>query len=133
MRERLLESASCGRFFLEHDELTAPGRLGSLDAVLPDDAAALRAIVSELITHAAWAAAENSGPPPSRETLPVAERLMQIQSLAPGTLGYPRALEPRPFGTCRDFFADAVQHAAPQIGPGARALRLRGLFHVRPL
>jgi transglutaminase-like putative cysteine protease len=91
--------------YAKQDALTDPGDLAALYDDLPDDPSALREVVSQLITHVAWAA--HYGIPPGtampRDTQPVADRLKLIQSTCAGSLAVQRPPDKRTFGTCRDY------------------------------
>jgi hypothetical protein len=90
--------------YASQDALTDPGVLSALYDDLPADPAALREIVSRLITHVSWAERYGIAPGTAlpRDTLPVADRLRLIAAHA-GSLAAQRPPEKRTFGTCRDY------------------------------
>lgn len=91
--------------YVRQDALTDPGRLRALYDELPAEPAALRELVSSLITHVSWASqyGVSSNTPMPRETQAVADRLRAIQSTFAGPLLALRSADKRTFGTCRDY------------------------------
>jgi hypothetical protein len=88
----------------QQDALTDPGAFAEAFRDLPDDPAQLRRIVSELIVHLSWTAHYGiAASSPSRDTLPVAERLRLTLAAAPMSLTSARPADRRTFGTCRDY------------------------------
>ncbi len=85
-----------------------PGARAALLDSLPADVAALCAIVQGLLIHDHYGPLLHgplpvNGHPPSRETLPVSERLDAILATCPAPLAEARPPLGRSVGTCRDF------------------------------
>src|SRR5262245_32399027 len=91
-------------FYADQYSLTDPGAFAGLYNDLPASPAALRDVVSRLITHVTWATQYgiSQGTPLARDTLPVADRLKLSQKLMVGSLVAERSADKRSFGTCRD-------------------------------
>src|SRR5262245_26932415 len=93
------------QLYAVHDALTDPGGYACLYDDLTANPAALQDVVSRLMIHVSWADKYDIPPDTAmqRDTLPVAERLRQIQLADAGALTVVRPPPRRTFGTCRDF------------------------------
>ncbi|WP_342616287.1 transglutaminase domain-containing protein [Rhodoferax sp. GW822-FHT02A01] len=86
--------------------MTDPKEIEALIAQLPDGIQPLCAVVQGLLIHGELLAVYGVVEAPavfSRDTMPLAARLQQIQEMDPRRLDIPRGPRERSIGTCRDF------------------------------
>ncbi|MCK1390934.1 transglutaminase-like domain-containing protein [Bradyrhizobium sp. 1] len=93
--------------YASHSVFTDPGAYATLIGGLPRDIAALCRTLQGLLIHEAWIERQGLDPADfsgqSRATLPVARRLEQLLTIAPGPLSIARPGASRALATCRDF------------------------------
>lgn len=88
-----------------HSRMSDPGEFLSLLGQLPTDPRALSQILQGVLVHSDWLVEYGlkADKAPSRETLPVAERLRQVFALDASPIEVQRPPERRLPATCRDF------------------------------
>jgi hypothetical protein len=93
--------------WLRQTPMTDPGREAVMLDRLPQDIGALCRMVQGVLIHLEWTAAYGLSPSdlarPSRETLPLSDRLRQLAHAVPQPLTVQRLPKARSPGTCRDY------------------------------